>query len=122
MPPFFCNQWKLHKAGEGTTWNSHYSRAGFDDCSSFIAAPGSVIEYINNPMYFCHSRDRSSGDVKHSSYQFEGGERVLITKRHFLYYSYPVAPLNSGKRQYGWLLMLKSYLLNDLEFFDAIYE
>ena len=119
MPPFFCSQWKIYKEGEGTTWNRFASN---ENVNSFVATPGSVIEYVHNFAFYLHSRDKVTGDIHEGCYQFEGGERLILVKRHFIPYYYPISIMETREREYGWLLMLESYLLNDLEFYDAIYE
>ena len=121
QPPFWCTQWHIDKGV--------MIEPAITDCSTdfdmFTAGPGTIMTYKKHPWFYTHSLT-IDGHITNdgSSYQFKGGERVILCGLRFIGYVLPgrFFQLKYKPLELTWQVLIESYLLNELEYYDLLYE
>lgn len=125
QPPFDVDQWVIDKGVniEPVSTNGEYlleNSSGF-----FTAGAGTIMTYKKHDWFYTHSRNLDGQILNDgSSYQFEGGERVILYGLVFIGYVLPgqLNKIRYEKLDLSWQVLVESYLLNDLEYYDLLYE
>lgn len=123
LPPFCSSQWDINK---GVMIEKAATNCG-TDVGMFTAGMGTIMTYNNqnNDWFVIHSRNLD-GQITNdgSCYQFQGGERVILYGYVFISQVLPgqFFARSKGPLDVGWQVLVESYLLNDLEFYDLLYE